>query len=255
MNIAVCVKQVIDTEAVIELDSDGAVVRDGQKFVIDPYSEFAVEKAVQLKEAFGGEITVVTVGDQGCAPVVRHALAMGADKAIIVEDEKWPENDAAVCAAQLAEVIKGLDANLVMGGWKSGDTANAQKMGRIASILNIPLANMVTDLDINGTTAVATCEVDDGLMISELTLPIAVAAQQGLAEPRYPSVRDVMHARRKSIEIRSAAELPLPDLNGGLHVVSRELKPAREGGHIIEGSVEDAVKETARLLRDEAKVL
>lgn len=255
MNIAVCVKQVIDTEAVIELDDDGGVVRDGQTFVIDPYSEFAVEKAIQLKEQLGGEVTIVTVGDAGCATSVRHALAMGADKAIIIEDDTWFESDASVRAAYLAEVIAELDARLVMGGWKSGDTANAQTMGRVAAILGIPLANMATELEVDGEVATVACELDDGIMSSELTLPIVVAAQQGLAEPRYPTVRDVMQARRKPLEIRPAASLAQPEGGCSVRVVSRELKPARSGGRIIEGTPEESVAETVRLLKDEAKVL
>ena len=255
MKIAVCVKQIIDTEAVIELDSAGAVIRDGQTLVIDPYSEFAVEEAVRLKEAHGGEVVVVTVGDQGCTSAIRHAIAMGADSAILVEDEQWQERESSVCAAQLAEVLKGLAPDLVLGGWRSGDTANAQKMGRIASQLGLPFANMVTSLEVSGSDVKAGCEVDDGVVMNSLTLPLVVAVQQGLAEPRYPSVRDVMQARRKPIETRPAAQLAASALAGKVKVVGRALKPARVGGRIVDGAPEDATKETVRLLKEEAKVL
>lgn len=252
MNIVVCVKQVIDTEAVIELDSAGEVVLAGQTLVIDPYSEFAVERAVQLKEEHGGVVTLLCLGDADCASAVRHGLAMGADEAIILEDAAWRGRDAAEAAAMLAAAIEPLGADLVMGGWKSGDTAAAQVMGRVAAILGLPLANMATACELDGSVLRVQCEVDDGVEVAELALPAVVAAQQGLAEPRYPSVRDVMGARRKKIDMRPAEA---PANGAGVAVISRALKPARAGGRIIEGDVPEAVAETARLLAEEAKVL
>ena len=187
MNIVVCVKQVVDTEAVIALDGAGEVELMGQTMVIDPYSEFAVERAVQLKEELGGTVTLLTLGSQDCLAAVRHGLAMGADAAVLIEDEQWTARDAAQAAALLAEAASTMGADLVMGGWKSGDTAAAQVMGRMAAIMRLPLANMATGLSVEGGTIVAECEVDDGVETARLPLPAVVAAQQGLAEPRYPS--------------------------------------------------------------------
>ena len=102
MNIVVCVKQVVDTEAVIALDGAGEVELMGQTMVIDPYSEFAVERAVQLKEELGGTVTLLTLGSQDCLAAVRHGLAMGADAAVLIEDEQWTARDAAQAAALLA---------------------------------------------------------------------------------------------------------------------------------------------------------
>ena len=258
MNIVVCVKQVIDTEAVIELNSEGEVVLEGQTQVIDPYSEFAVEKAVQLKEQLGGTVTLVCLGSQDCTSALRHGLAMGADEAVLIEDDGWLTRDAAAVAAALAEVVAPLGADLVMGGWKSGDTAAAQVMGRIAAILDLPLANMATALEATDGAVRVSCEVDDGVEVVDLPLPCVVAAQQGLAEPRYPSVRDVMQARRKKADVRPAADLSCNLDNAalnGVQVKARSLKPARSGGRIVEGELPEAVAETARLLVEEAKVL
>ena len=140
MNIVVCVKQVVDTEAVIALDGAGEVELTGQTMVIDPYSEFAVERAVQLKEELGGTVTLLTLGSQDCLAAVRHGLAMGADAAVLIEDDQWTARDAAQAAALLAEAASTMGADLVMGGWKSGDTAAAQVMGRMAAIMGLPLA-------------------------------------------------------------------------------------------------------------------
>lgn len=256
MNIAVCVKQVIDTEAVIELDSEGRPCLEGQTLVIDPYSEFAVERAVQLTEQQGGEVTLVTLGTQECLSAVRHGLAMGAHGALLVEDDAWLERDAASAAALLAEALRPMGADLVMGGWKSSDTAAAQLMGRIAALLELPLANMATILEVDGGTARVSCEVDEGVEELELPLPAVVAAQQGLAEPRYPSVRDVMQARRKKVETVKAADLAVVDEGlSCLETISSELKPQRAGGRIVEGTAAEAAAETARALAEDAKVL
>ena len=197
-------------------------------------------------------MTVLCYGDDCCTSAIRHALAMGADKAVLVEDDSWRAVDAAQCAEVLAASLKDMGVDVIMGGWTSGDTASAQVMGRISAILGIPFANMVTSLEATDSGVKASCEVDDGFEVCEYQLPVIIGAQQGLAEPRYPSVRDVMQARRKPIE-RKAAEV---SAQAALEVVGRELKGARSGGRIVEGeTVADAVAETARLLRSEAKVL
>lgn len=258
MNIAVCVKQAVDTEAVIELGPDGSISRENQTLVIDPYSEFAVERAVQLKEAHGGEVVVITVGDQGCTSTVRHALAMGADRAVLVEDEAWLERDAAACAIQLSEILIDLDADLIMGGWKSSDTGSAQVIPYLAALLNLPCASMATGLEICDEGMLVTCEVDDGLVVTAMALPAVVAAQQGLAEPRYPSVRDIMQARKKPILTRYMTELTIDhdiNLTARVRVISRSLKPPRTGGRLVEGGAAEATAEVVRLLRDEAKVI
>lgn len=252
MNIVVCVKQVIDTEAVIELDGEGALVLEGQTLVIDPYSEFAVERAVQLTEEHGGTVTLVCLGDAGCAAALRHGLAMGACEAVLLEDDGWRERDAAEVAAALADAIRPLGADLIMGGWKSGDTAAAQVMGRVAALLDLPLASMATSCEVADGGIRVLCEVDDGVEASDMPLPAVVAAQQGLAEPRYPSVRDVMAARRKKIDARPATSAGAVS---GTQILSRELKPARTGGRVVEGTPAEAVAETVRLLAEEAKVL
>lgn len=254
MDIVVCVKQVVDTEAALEVDAAGEVVTEGQTLVIDPYSEFAVERAVQLTEEVGGTVTLLCVGDEGCAATVRHGLAMGAHEAVILTDEAWRTRDATVCAAQLAGAIEPLEPDMVMGGWKSGDTAAAQVMGRLGVLLNMPVATMATAVALEDGTVRVVCEVDGGTEAAELPLPCVIAAQQGLAEPRYPSVRDVMQARRKKIEMHDAPAVGVPK-GGGMRVVSRTLKPPRAGGRIVEGSVEEAVDATVRLLAEEAKVL
>ncbi|MFR5827624.1 MAG: electron transfer flavoprotein subunit beta/FixA family protein [Adlercreutzia equolifaciens] len=255
MNIVVCVKQVVDTEAVIALDGAGEVELMGQTMVIDPYSEFAVERAVQLKEELGGTVTLLTLGSQDCLAAVRHGLAMGADAAVLIEDEQWTARDAAQAAALLAEAASTMGADLVMGGWKSGDTAAAQVMGRMAAIMRLPLANMATGLSVEGGTIVAECEVDDGVETARLPLPAVVAAQQGLAEAALPSVRDVSAGAAPWRRGASCGRLRrgVQTDNGDRRLPGAEA--GRCGGRIVAGEAPVAVAETVRLLAEEAKVL
>lgn len=260
MKIAVCVKQTIDTEAVITLDANGKVVTEGAALIIDPYAEFAVEKAVQLKEAHGGEVIIVTVGSQDDVPAIRHALSMGADRAILVEDDAIdttnPEAKARVIAAVLAEE----QPDIVLGGYKSGDTGQAQTLPRLATMMGLPQVGWITGLELEGETAIVDHELDDGIERVSVQLPALFTAQQGLAEPRYPTVRDIMQSKKKPIDTKDLAAIGIDASQVGpavaqVCVKSYALKPEREGGRIVEGDTPDAVAETAGLLANEAKVL
>lgn len=260
MKIAVCVKQTIDTEAVIMLDADGNVVTEGAALIIDPYAEFAVEKAVQLKEANGGEVVIVALGTQDDVPAIRHALSMGADRAILVEDDAIDLENPLAKARVLAAVLSEENPDIIMGGYKSGDTSRAQTLPRVATIMGLPQVGWITGLEVNGDEALADHELDDGVERISVSLPALFTAQQGLAEPRYPTVRDIMQSKKKPIDTRDLAVLGVnPDEVSSavaqVVVKSYALKPEREGGRIVEGDTPDAVAETAGLLANEAKVL
>ena len=260
MKIAVCVKQTIDTEAVITLDADGQVVTEGAALIIDPYAEFAVEKAVQLKEAQGGEVLIVTVGSQDDVPAIRHALSMGADRAILVEDEAIDLTDPRAKARVLAAVLEAEQPDVILGGYKSGDTSHAQTLPRVATIMGVPQVGWITGLEVDGQTALADHELDDGIERVAVALPALFTAQQGLAEPRYPTVRDIMQSKKRPIDSKDLAALGLAAHQVGpsgaqVRVMSYALKPERAGGRIVEGDTPDAVAETAGLLASEAKVL
>lgn len=260
MKIAVCVKQSIDTEALITLGSDGEVSTEGAALIIDPYAEFAVEKAVQLKEQNGGEVILVTVGSQDEVPAIHHALSMGADRAILIDDEAIDTTNPQAKARVLAAVLTEEQPDIILGGYKSGDTSRAQTLPRVASIMGLPQVGWITGLEIEGDVALADHELADGVEQVSVGLPALFTAQQGLAEPRYPTVRDIMQSKKKSIDTKDLAALGiLPDQVGPAiaktSVRSYALKPERAGGRIIEGDAPDAVAETAQLLANEANVL
>lgn len=255
MKIAVCVKQSIDSEAVLAFDEAGRVAKEGQTLVVDPYSEFAVEKAVRIKEEIGAEVVAVCLGGAEAVSALRHVLAMGADSAIFVEDEALADGAPAVKASVLADILRDVQADLVLGGCKSSDTAHAQVMPRIARMLDIPHVNTAVGLDIEGPLAHAVREIDDGTVTIDVALPAVVCAQQGLAEPRYPTVRDIMQSKRKPVERRAAGD-GATDIAETLQVLESVPKPRRSGGRILEGDdTSQVAAETVRLLRDEAKAL
>lgn len=260
MNIAVCIKQCIDTEAVITLDDQGQVVTEGAALIIDPYAEFAVERAIQLKEELGGEVVIVSIGDDETTPAIRHALSMGADRAILIDDTAIDQSNPQAKARVLAAALKTINPDIIMGGTKSGDTSRAQTMPRVATILGLPQASLVVEVEVQGDSLEVSHETDDGLEKLTLSMPAVISAQQGLAEPRYPNVRDIMKSKKKPIDKMTIADLGLsadevsPSVNH-IAVQSYALKPERQGGRIVEGETEDAVKETIGLLQSEAKVL
>lgn len=262
MNIVVCIKQTVDTEAAVAVDAEGRLDAEGQTLVIDPYSEFAVERAVQLKEEHGGEVAVVCVGGAEAVPAVRHALSMGADAGYLVDDPALEEADAAARARVLAAVLERVPANLVMGGCKSADTSSAQTMPRVAELAGLPCVQVVTALEADPATGVlrATREIDDGVAVIEVPMPAVVTAQQGLAEPRYPNVRAIMQSKKKPVTTWTLADLGIEASSvsaetAKTRVLRYRAKPARQGGRIVEGdTAAEAVSAAVELLAS-AKVI
>ena len=253
MNIVVCLKQTFDTEAKIKLTGDGRIDNKGVSLIINPYDEFAVEEALKLKEKDGGEVTVVSVGGQLVQDALRQALAMGADKAMLI-DPGTEEVDEYIAATVLAKALSGMDYDIILGGWRAIDDSSAQVAGRIAEILNIPVVNMVTKLEVEGGKAVATREIEGGSEVIEVSLPAMITAQKGLNEPRYPSMKGIMKAKKKPMGKTTAADVGVDELTTKVKALSLSLPQPREAGKVIEGEAPDAAKELARLLHQEAKI-
>jgi len=261
MRIVVCVKQVPDTEAQLKVSPDGRSIEEtGVTFIMNPYDEYAVEEAIQIRERgeAGTTVTLVTMGPERAEETLRRGLAMGADAAVRVWDESLAEADSGVTAEALCAVVRRLGFDLVLCGRVAIDDAAAQVGLRLAEKLDIPHGNAVTRLDVEEGRLVATCEIEGGAEVRELPLPALVTAQKGLNAPRYPAIPAVMKARRVEITLLSPGELGL-DLSGAASRQSRilalELPPARAAGRMIDGDPAEAAHTLAHLLRDEAKVI
>jgi electron transfer flavoprotein beta subunit len=255
MNILVLLKQTFDTEETIVVE-DGQISEDGVKFIINPYDEYAVEEAVKLKEDHGGEVTVISVGPSRTEEAIRTALAMGADKAILVDDEKAFGDELSISKV-LAAIAKQRSYDIILGGYMAVDDGSAQVGPRVAQELGIPHVSTIVKLSIEGNRAQVERDVEGNLEMIEVELPVLLTAQQGLNEPRYPSLPAIMKAKRKPIERLSTDDLGLSneDLGMKTKLVDQYLPPKKETGRILQGGLEEQVRELTQLLRNEAKVV
>ncbi|MGQ9823497.1 MAG: electron transfer flavoprotein subunit beta/FixA family protein [Desulfotomaculales bacterium] len=256
MKIVVLMKQTFDTEAKITLDKDGKINRQGVNLIINPYDEFAVEEALRIKEKHGGEVILVSVGSETAQEALRQALAMGADRAVLINPE-LEEIDESATALILARAVSGMEYDLILGGWRAIDDGSAQVAGRVAEILGLPVVNQVTKIEIEENKAVATRDIEGGYEVVEVPLPAVLTAQKGLNEPRYPTMKGIMQAKKKPMEKKGLADLGLDPAQVApkMKVLSYFLPSPRAAGKIIEGELPEAVATLVRCLREEAKVI
>jgi electron transfer flavoprotein beta subunit len=264
VNIIVCLKQVPDTETQIKIASDGkSIVTDDIKWVMNPYDEFGVEEALQLKEKFGGEVTVVGLGPKRVTDSIRTALAMGADKGILVSDDALEGSDALATAKALAAAIKELDYDLIFTGQRGVDDDMGVVGATLAEFLGIPNLSLVTKVEVSedSKSVKVTRQVEGQTLIIESGLPALITAQKGLNEPRYASLPGIMKAKKKPLEEKTLADLGLDPAECGegarkLKIIELTPPPERAAGKIIEGeSPQEKAAELARLLHEEAKIL
>ncbi|MBE3586039.1 MAG: electron transfer flavoprotein subunit beta/FixA family protein [Thermoanaerobacter sp.] len=256
MNVVVMLKQTFDTEARITLDEKGKINREGVSLIINPYDEFAVEEGLRVKEKSKGEVTVVSVGETQVQEALRQALAMGADKAILVSPDGM-EVDEYVTAAILAKVIGGLQYDIILAGWRAIDDGSAQVAARVAEILGLPMVNMVTRLEVGEGSVLATREIEGGSEVVEVPLPAVVTAQKGLNEPRYPTMKGIMQAKKKPLQKMTLQDLGLDagQVVPKVRAVKYYLPPPRKPGRIIPGEAAEAAAALVRALREEAKII
>ena len=249
MKIVVCIKRVPDTESRIRIADDKTSVDPaGLKYIISPYDEFALEAALRLKEAKGeGEIVALTVGESNSAEQLRSALAMGADRAVLLKGQ--PTLDGTATAKALAAEIKSIAPDLVLCGMKSVDDDQQQVGTMTAEYAGMPSVSVVAEFELQDGKVVAHREVEGGVEVVEVALPALITHTKGKHEPRYPSLKGIMAAKKKPLEEKDA-QLPAS------RVKVRELSyPAERAAGKIVGQGADAVPELVRLLKEEAKVL
>lgn len=251
MDILVLLKQTFDTEAKVTV-KNGRVVDEDVTLVINPYDEYAVEEALKIREAQGGTVTLVSVGGDRVEEALRRGLAMGADEAALIEP--LAEADEYVIASLLAAWIKTRSFDLVLGGNVSVDTGAGQTAIRVAEVLGIPHVAAALKIEFDGGKAVVSRDAEGDTEVIEVTLPALITAQQGLNEPRYPSVPGIMKAKRKTIARVSAAELgvtaePLTATTSVYQAQQNRMN------RLIKGSPAEQAKQLVELLRGEAKVV
>ena len=250
MDIIVCIKRVPDTEARVKIAGDGKTLDpSGVQFIMAPYDEIAVEKALQLKEAAGaGTVTVVTVGPAEATKELRTALAMGADAAVHATTVA-PPDDAMATAQALHGVLAGRPCDLVLCGRQATDVDDAAVGAMLASLLGLPCVTLVSAIEVAGGTVKVSREIEGETEILEVSTPCVLTAQKNLADPRYPGLKGIMAAKKKPLE---SVEAPVTESVS--QVRSLSLPPARSEVTFIEPTA-DGIQTLLTALRNDKKVL
>jgi electron transfer flavoprotein beta subunit len=255
----VCVKQVPDTETRGWIAPEGnRIVETDINWIVSPYDEFAIEEALRIRDAKGGEVVLVSAGPDRVQTALRSGLAMGADSALHLKDPLFETTDTLGTARTLAAAIKTLAPfDLVLTGQQGVGGDNSQIPGLVAELLDLPQVTVAVKIELQEGKAVVEREIEGGRETWEAQLPAVISAQKGLNEPRYASLKGIMAAKKKPIQAMDATALGLDAaaLAPRVEILAMELPPARAGVKMIEGDAETQVKELLRLLHEEAKVI
>lgn len=263
MKILVLLKQTPDTETKIRLSADGAKIETGDvKYIINPYDEFAIEEALKIKEKAGaGEVVIASVGTDAAKELIIKALAMGADRGLLVSNEGLETADSLAIAKILAAAIKAENADLVFTGKQAIDDDNMHVGVMVAELLGWPHVNVVTKLALNGKSAQVEREVEGGQVeVYDVQLPAVFGAHKSLNTPRYASLPGIMKAKKKPFDLKKPGDIGVDAgalKNGIKSVVSGYMNPPEKpAGKIFKGEdVEVMVDKVVKLLREEAKAL
>ena len=243
MDTIVLIKQVPDTESAIEVTPDSPhIVTDNLNWVLNPYDEIAVEEGLRIKEAQGGTVTLLTAGAKRCQDALRSGLAMGADKAVLLDDPALEACDARGLAFALAACIRSLDYDLILSGQRAVDDDLQLTGAAVACELDIPYIPNVTRQEITGKTLQCDQISDRALLTVETSLPALMAVQRGLNEPRYISLPGMMKAKKKPIETTTLAELGIEASSlpqSGVRIESMTVPPSRRAGEMVPGDTPD----------------
>jgi len=248
MNIVVCISSVPDTTAKIKFIENGSKLdTEGVQFVINPYDEFGLTKAMMIKEKLSAKVTVVTVGNISVEPVIRKALAIGADEAVRININA---KDSYSTATAIADYLNSNPADLIITGRESIDYNGGAVGGMLAEILELPFINACNGLEVSGDTAELTREIDGGKESISANIPFVIGGQKGLvqeSELRIPNMRGIMQARTKPLKVVE------PSNNENLIDSNYFANPAEKGACKLVSS--DNVAELVSLLQNEAKVI
>ena len=259
MKIVVCIKQVPDTATQVKIAADPKTIDTaGITWIVSPYDEYAVEEALRIKEKRGqGEVVAVSLGPDRVKEALRSTLAMGCDRAIHLNDAAWADADTLATARALAAVIKQEQPALVLCGRQAIDDDMGAVAAQLAEVLGWPCASWIMEetVDPDAKSVRIARQVEGGLEVFDAPLPCVLSAQKGLNEPRYPTLKGIMGAKKKEIKDVKAADLDLPTGGSQLSITTLEALPPRPPGRIIQGTVEEAAKELVRALREDAKAI
>ncbi|NIP31483.1 MAG: electron transfer flavoprotein subunit beta [Candidatus Dadabacteria bacterium] len=279
MKIVAYITQTQDTEARIQVSSDGdSIDTEGIKWIMDPYDEFAVEEALQTKEKFGGEVVVVAAGPARATEALRQALAMGADTAILIQDDGLAHTDSITTAKIVASHLKKVEGiDIIFTGMVVIDEESVQVKIQLAEELGLPhvaLVSKVVDIKPDEKKIVCQKEVDGGSIVVEASLPAVITCPDAMNEPRYASLPGIMKAKKKPLEVVTLDQIDLDSAGiskdavgkqgSRVKTVKLEVPVIDRKLKIIKGSddttvkgdeIAEAARELVQLLREDAKVI
>lgn len=246
MKLLVCISKSPDTTSKIAFtDGNSKFDENGVQYIVNPYDEwYALVRALELKEAGGGTVTICTVGSAVDDAIIRKALAIGADDAVRIDTDP---TDAYYTAMQIAEYAKGNGFDLVLTGKETINYNGSQVGGMLAEALDMPFVSLATKLDVNGSTATVEMDIAGGVQVCEVTLPAVISCAKGMAEQRIPNMRGIMAARTKPLTV-----VPAADIQALTSFVNYDLPPAKSACKMIDPENMD---ELVSLLHNEAKVI
>ena len=247
MKILVCVSKTPDTTSKVAFKNGNTQFDDaGVQWIINPYDEwYALVRAIELKEKDASvTLHLITVGGADTEPIIRKALALGGDEAIRINTE---EQDSYFVAAQIAEVARQGNYDIIFTGKETIDYNGSSMGGLIAELLDMPYLSLATKFELNGNEATVTREIEGGEETAKVSLPLVVSCQKGVAEQRIPNMRGIMAARTKPLKVQEPVSADVLT-----SVVSYELPPAKAGVKLVAA---DQVEELVRLLHEEAKAI
>lgn len=248
MKIVVCINHLPDTASKIILGPDYKSIDDSDiTYVLNPYDEYAVEEAVKFKEEFSGEVTIISVGDESHKESIKKALAMGGDNAILIKGNN--QLDSQNIAAALASEISAIKPDLVLLGKQSVDYDNSVMTPMLAELTDMNSVSLVNNIEISGSDVTAKREIEGGEEITKTSLPLIISVDKGINEPRYPTLKGIMQAKKKPLE-----EKEFQYSENKVEVQEIFLPEPKKAGEII-GTDVSAVPKLIDLLKNEAKVI
>lgn len=256
MNVYVCIKQVPDTEAKIVLKDDKTIDETGIKWIMSPYDEYAVEEAIQFKEKQGDcQVIIVSLGPERAQETIRTALAMGGDRALHIVHDDYP--DSTNIAKALANVIKNDgDYQLVFTGKQATDDDAYQVHLRLAHYLAVSATTNAIAFEYNDGAVNVSREIGGGTLEKlELSTPALVAVTKGINTPRYPTLPNIMKAKRKEIKKLTLADAGIEDVSANEVISKLQLPAEKSGGRVLSGEHGETVAELVTLLHEEAQVI
>jgi electron transfer flavoprotein beta subunit len=263
MNVVVLLKQVPDTESLIEINADASDIKtDNLKWILNPYDELAVEEGIRIRERRGGgKVTVLSVGPDRVTAAIRTALAMGADEGVLISDPVLEKPDPLATAKVLAAVVRTIPFDLIIAGQRAVDDDNYLVPAAVAEYLGIPMIAMVVREEVTGDRIQCEQSLQDGIAVVEADLPVLLTTQRGLNQPRYASLPNIMKAKKKPLETRNLAAIGIDAAWFGpdalkTKILSLVFPPQRKVCKMITGeTVEEKAARLIQALQEEAGIL